>query len=899
MISDRTILRTLAISLVFTFIASSAGAILEKADGSFRLPSTIQPLQYNLSIEPNFANITDAYFNGTISIKLKVISTTDQITLHSRDLVINLRSIQIDDNGTLQKISNITLDTTRDFYTIGLFQPLLENHYVVLTIGNFSGRLKFDKVGFYLAKYRNQANKERFLALTDFQPIGARKAFPCFDEPSFKSKFIISIVRGKEYISVSNEQLVSTVDLRNGRFLDTYKETVKMSTYLIAFSVSDYRRTIQKGLFRVYAPPEVIQRGKTALVLSIANDALRVLENYTGIKYAMGKLDIFAVPSDYFEPGGMENWGLITLSEKNLICTNESNIDQIRKCTLLTGHEIAHQWFGNLVTPTWWNFLWLSEGFSTYMEYYTTSLMRPSWKMMDQFVVFLLHPLLKMDTKGSYYLNFHPQYAGALPVAYTSYFKGAAIVRMLEHILTQDTFQLGVRMYLKKFAYGSVTPRDLYDAFQTAINYRNNTHLLANVSVCEIMSTWDSFPGYPVVNVSRNYYDGSITLSQESFGNSNLDHLWYIPINFVVGTSTLTAPQLWLKDKSVILSPNASLNWILVNNQQTGYYRVNYDIEIWRSLTRRLNNNRLDVHVSNRAQLLDDAFELAHFNYIPYDIPLGLSLYLRREVESLPFLAFFNNIEKVKLYLESLGKEDVFKNYIKNLLENLHRRLGFEEAELDEYLNKYSRISTITWSCNLNLFNCRDHALKAVRSWLSNGSKIAIDLEVPIMCGAMQLTSVDDWKSLYAKYESIPDGRRKWNLLTGLGCTSHKMFLERILDLIFTKSSGVSVADKKLALMRILQIGQTRVEMIFKYFVKHVTSTNEVYQELRVADVLCKYITSQQQLELLNMLRFSFPHSSAIRSCLNHVNKNMAWLREDRLKTIVKWFEDYERYTTN
>uniref|UniRef100_A0A1Y1JZM2 Uncharacterized protein n=1 Tax=Photinus pyralis TaxID=7054 RepID=A0A1Y1JZM2_PHOPY len=374
MISEKTILRTLPNVLVLSFCASSVGAILEKADDSFRLPSTIQPLQYNLSIEPNFANITKAYFNGSLSIDLKVISTTDQITLHARDLFIDSRALQIVDNGTSQKISNITVDTTRDFYTIGLFQPLRENHHVVLIIGKFSGRLKFDKVGFYLAKYRNKANKERFLALTDFQPIGARKAFPCFDEPSFKSKFIISIVRGKEYISVSNEQLVRTVDLGNGRFLDIYKETVKMSTYLIAFSVSDYQRTVQKGLFRVYAPPEVIQRGKTDLVLSIANDALKVLENYTGIKYAMGKLDLFAVPTDYFEPGGMENWGLITLSEKNLICTNESTIDQIRKCTLLTGHEIAHQWFGNLVTPTWWNFLWLSEGFSTYMEYYTTSL---------------------------------------------------------------------------------------------------------------------------------------------------------------------------------------------------------------------------------------------------------------------------------------------------------------------------------------------------------------------------------------------------------------------------------------------------------------------------------------------------------------------------------------------
>uniref|UniRef100_A0A1Y1JVA9 ERAP1-like C-terminal domain-containing protein n=1 Tax=Photinus pyralis TaxID=7054 RepID=A0A1Y1JVA9_PHOPY len=238
---------------------------------------------------------------------------------------------------------------------------------------------------------------------------------------------------------------------------------------------------------------------------------------------------------------------------------------------------------------------------------------------------------------------------------------------------------------------------------------------------------------------------------------------------------------MWLKEKSVIFYPNASINCILVNNQQTGYYRVNYDIRIWRSLTRRLTNNRLDVHVSNRAQLLDDAFELAHFNYIPYDIPLGLSLYLRREVESLPFLAFFNNIEKVKLYLESLGKEEMFKNYIKNLLEDLYRSLGFEETELDEYLNKHSRISIITWACNLNLFNCRDQALKAVRSWLSNGTKIAINLEVPIMCGAMQMAPVDDWKMLYAKYESIPDGERKWKLLTGLGCTSHKMFLEKYL----------------------------------------------------------------------------------------------------------------------
>ncbi|KAK5649332.1 hypothetical protein RI129_000361 [Pyrocoelia pectoralis] len=881
--------------MVLIILISSTDAVLEKADDSFRLPSTIQPLQYNLSIEPNFVNVPEAHFNGSISIKLLIMSATNRITLHARNLLINSRSIKISDkNGTFRKIENVTIDSIRDFYIIQLLEPLLENQRVMLSIGNFSGNLNFDKVGFYLAKYKDKANNERVLALTDMQPIGARKAFPCFDEPSFKSTFIISIIRQKDYISVSNEELISTVDLGDGRFRDTYKETVNMSTYLVAFSVSDYRRTTQKGLFRVYAPSDVIQRGKVDFVLSIANDVLRSLENYTGIKYAMEKLDMFAVPPEYFEPGGMENWGLITFSENNLICTNESTIEEIRKCSIFTGHEIAHQWFGNLVTPSWWNFLWLSEGFSTYMEYYTTSLINPSWKMMDQFVVFLLQPLLKLDMKGSQYLNFHPHFAGVLPAAYTTYYKGAVIIRMLEHILTHNTFQLGIRMYLKKFAYGSVSPTNLYEAFQDAINYHNKSHLLGNLNVHEIMSTWDSLSGYPLVNVSRNQ-NGSISLSQEPFANSNSDHYWHIPINFVSDASTPTIPQAWLKEKSIVLISNASSSWILINNQQTGYYRVNYDLENWMSLSRFLNENKLGtIHVSNRAQLIDDAFELANFNYIPYDVPLNLSFYLRREVEYSPFLAFFNNIEKVKLYLVSLGKEEMFQSYIQDLLEGLYHTLGFEEKDTDKYLDKYTRISLMTWSCNLNLFECREYALGIVRSWLVNGTKISTNLEVPILCGSMQLAPADDWEFLYAKYEATPDGKRKSKLLTGLGCTGHKELLERFLGLVFTNGTGVSVGDRKAALIRILQIDQSRVDIIYKYFIRHLFNSNDVYQEIRLADVLCKYVVSEQQMEILDALK-SFPHSAVIRSCIHHINKNILWLREDKLKVIIKWFEDYQR----
>ncbi|KAF5289207.1 hypothetical protein FQR65_LT00093 [Abscondita terminalis] len=865
-------------------------------DESFRLPSSLQPLQYNLNIEPNLVNSNLTTFNGSVIIKVRVAEETNCIILHAQNLSIAENSVKVVlSNESMIKVNSTEIDNLRNFYKIYLSSKLPQSEIVRLCIYNFTGDLKFDNIGFYLAKYE-ELGKEEILALTDFQPIGARKAFPCFDEPALKAVFFISIIRPYNYTSLSNEELINTTYVGNGRFKDDFKETVPMSTYIVAFSVSKYKHTRRNGNLQIYGKASIISQEEANYALSVAPILLHTLENYTKVRYIMSKLDLFAVPSDYFEPGGMENWGLITISEENIGCTNKSTTEELQKCTMLIAHEIAHQWFGNLITPSWWKYYWLSEGFSTYLEYYITSLVNPSWEAMQYFVVNIQHNILQTDYLSSQHLNYNPQHAGTFPSLFISL--GAAMIRMLQHVLTPDIFRLGVNIYLEQNKFSSVSPDQLYDALQQAVDEHNYTKL-GQMTVKEIMDPWESIPGYPIVSVLRNYTDSFVTIFQENIDRNPKKNKrqWIIPINYLCSNENNkfndTYPYLWLTNSSRIIS-DASFNcsWILFNNQQTGFYRVNYDIHNWNSLINFLKTPYfIHIHILNRAQLIEDSFQLAKLNLLSYNVSLNLSLYLYQETHYIPITSFLNNIKDKYLYFAYTKKLDIF------LVRGVYNYLGFDAKPQDTHLDKITRANAITWLCNLGSSNCLNKSLVKLRNWVNDDDAIHKDVEFSVICGALKIGTTDDWNYVYEKFVIETNSNRRASLFASLGCTRNETLLIKFLDILLDSSVSFTIKVRQSALERILFLDNRKAEMVLNYFIKH-QSVDNMYVKLQFPDILCKNIVRQNKIEVWLLLDPFNSKRLLMQSCLYRINRNFALMSQPDNKYILNWLESNVKHFT-
>ncbi|KAJ8311696.1 hypothetical protein KUTeg_011051, partial [Tegillarca granosa] len=378
----------------------------------------------------------------------------------------------------------------------------------------FEAKLVKKLSGFYLSSYTSQTGEVRYLGTTQMEPTGAREAFPCFDEPAMKAEFSLTIVREKKYITLFNTRLKSSARYDKGvdLMVDSFESSVKMSTYLVAFIVApnySYLNSTTKGNVRVYAPDELIDRAKFALQAAVT--VLDYYDKLYAIKYPLPKQDLIAIPD--FSAGAMENWGLITYRMTSILYdpVSSSSSDQQWVATVVA-HELAHQWFGDLVTLKWWNDLWLNEGFASFMEYLGTDQVAKAigkkWQMNDQFIKSDLQRAMFFDSlKSSHPIEVQVKNPDEINDLFDdiSYSKGSSIIRMLRDVMGVERFNSGITAYLKKYKYGNTVTKDLWNSLSQG----------TSIDVALIMDTWTKQMGYPVINVKRS--GNTITLTQERY----------------------------------------------------------------------------------------------------------------------------------------------------------------------------------------------------------------------------------------------------------------------------------------------------------------------------------------------------------------------------------------------
>ncbi|XP_018332706.1 aminopeptidase N-like isoform X2 [Agrilus planipennis] len=882
-----TVFFQLAYSQVFDteLLARSTVAKSRANNVNYRLPSSIIPLKYDITLEPNFNTDT---FSGMSSIEINAVEEANTITLHAYQLTINESLIEVlDANGNSTKVTGVTESDIADqqFYIINLESALQPNQNYTLVFGGFTGILNNDLDGFYLAKYNDVNGNERKLAITQFEPTGARRAFPCFDEPHLKATFQLRLVRPINYTSEANTPLEISARIAEDKFLDEFQETLPMSSYLVAFIISDLNYTKKLHRQRILARPKEIEDGRADFPLDQANQVLRALENFTGIAFALPKMDEVAVPEGYFSAGAMENWGLVTYRELSLLYYNESTTEtRLESITSIISHEYGHQWFGDLVSPLWWKYIWLNEGFATYFEFYITGVVHEDWEMMDQFVIRNVHSAMSSDqTLSTRIMN---QDAGS-PSEISSLFdviaynKAGAVIRTMETFLSTPVFKSGLNKYLTKKRYSAAQPSDLYSALQEAADEAG-----LNLNVSKIMTTWDSTPGVPLVTVTRNYDSGSVTFTQNRFiatnPNYTSDELWYIPITYSTKSKAdfndLTT-DIWLTTATA--SENLGLSasdWLLVNKKQRGYYRVNYDESNWKLIIDYLNRDNFEnIPITNRAQLIDDALTLARSGRVNYRTVFELLNYLSRETHYVPLYALFNNFDYLRRLVQHSTISQMFQDHFVTLLENVYNKLKVEESANDSHCDKRNRPNVINSICLLGSAACRNDTLTLLRRWRSTGTNLLpVTAEQQILCGALRNGFEDDWNFVYNQFLSSQDSTRRTRYIAALACSENPDLITRFLNQALNDGSPLAVYRARI-LTDVYSSGNVGLRTLLDYIKSNLTQIAEA--RISVSALLAavaNYLNTEEQIKELQDLKTAYPaYGTAIDNAISRVESNV------------------------
>ncbi|XP_065214647.1 aminopeptidase N-like [Planococcus citri] len=773
----------------------------------YRLSDEVIPKSYQLNMEPDLEKFT---FSGKVEIEISVRFSTGKVILHSKNLKINSCKLL----STRKSLPNkFKLDEANEILIIETEETLLYGTGYTLII-EFEGVLNDDMKGFYRSSY-TMDNKKYWLAVTQFETSSAREAFPCFDEPRFRTPFQISVSHFSNQNAISNMPQESRSYTRDpsGRYRiwTGFKRTPPMATYLVAFMVSEFTYvTDDDDKIKVYVRPNAKKQASYALQQS--TKSLKQMEGYIGIPHKLPKLDVVGVPD--FEAGAMENWGMTTYRERFVIMDEQLPSSAIQKsaATQVISHEFAHQWFGDLVTPAWWDYLWLNEGFARYFEYFTTARIEPTWDMDKFFVIGQVQPTLWNEIGTQRAMTTSVSKKNQLDDIFDviSYSKAASIIRMFEHMVSPSVFKSALQKYLKNGAEkydGTVVPAHLFEAFDEQTSY-TTVALPEHTSISDIMKPWTENIGYPLVTVSRCYHHGKVSITQTTYKSPRApktlpDQKWIIPLTYTTKSElkfSNTKPNQWSFAEKPTRLPETFPNsdWVLFNLQHTGYYRVNYDLKNWQLLTDQLLQQPGKIVSLNRAQLIDDSFALAYEDKLDYKVPLNLIQYLPKEKDIFPWITAATSLNMLLTKYEPTLLNSQLKSYIRGILEKSFDNVGFEVFESDSHANKVGKPIFLELACRLGVKSCVDKAAEAYTKNKNDLNGVKPDLKKVVFCSALRdsedkQNAFDSLWKLYLKPDIVND---KMAIIESLSCVKDEDIVKKVLSkLIDSKNEEIRKQD--------------------------------------------------------------------------------------------------------
>ncbi|XP_056137350.1 aminopeptidase N-like isoform X2 [Lampris incognitus] len=792
-------------TIVTLWTISLTGDITASWD-SYRLPTTLVPDNYIVTLWPRLTPDPNSglyIFTGSCSVEFECVEETDLIIIHSNKL--NYTSLDNTHLGTLTTkgdgfapcIKSSWLQRKTQYLVLQLNGKLTKGQRYQLNT-EFTGELADDLAGFYRSEYEEDGIK-KVVATSQMHPTHARKTFPCFDEPAMKAIFHITLIHSPGTIALSNgmeKEIVSTNIDGVAVTRTTFEPTRKMSSYLLALIVSDYAYLSSKQggiLIRIWARRKAIEEEQGNYALNLTGPILDFFQQYYNISYPLSKSDQIALPDFYF--GAMENWGLVTYRESKLLYDPVTASNRNRETTAtIIAHELAHMWFGNLVTLKWWNEVWLNEGFASYVSFLGADYAEPTWNVKDLIVLDDIHKVFAVDALASSHPLSSTEESITSPDQISeqfdtiSYSKGAAVLRMLSDFLSEPVFVQGLSSYLGHFAYGNTEGSNLWDHLQMAVT-ANGVSLPAPVD--DIMNRWVLQMGFPVVTIDAT--TGIISqkhflLDPKAGVKSPYNYKWFIPIRWMK-SGEVQRDHWWLMEETAVnmdMKSNGG-EWVLANINVTGYYRVNYDSGNWERLLAQLNTDHQVIPPINRAQIVDDAFNLVRAKLVPTTQGLKTTIYLSQEREYMPWQSALNNMQYYYLMLDRTEVYRPMQDYMKNLVTPLYmyfKNMTANWAHVpDGHTDQYNQVNAIRVACSTGVVECQNLTTTWFKHWMENPHHNLIhpNLRLTVYCSAIAAGGVAEWEFGWAQFKNATVATEASKLMSALACTTNKLQLQRYL----------------------------------------------------------------------------------------------------------------------
>lgn len=711
------------------------------------LPTNATPIHYQIDITPDAANFT---FQGEVHIDLQVNETSNTIVLNAADLVF----IEVD-LLTIGK-PTVTFDKVQQTAKLAFAKSFAPGKYT-LSI-KYKGVINKSAVGMFALDYTTNKQSKRAL-FTQFEAPDARRFVPCFDEPALKATFELSATIPSADYPVSNTPITSEESKTPGFKTVHFGRTPKMSTYLLFFSTGDFER-VTKSVNNVEIGV-VVKRGDTKKAQFALDAAVQILpfyEEYFGVKYPLPKMDMIAAPGQSQTFGAMENWGAILYFDRRLLIDDAISTQANRQDVyLVVAHEMAHQWFGNLVTMSWWDDLWLNEGFATWMETMVTDHFHPEWKIWMEAQNGKTGAMATDAKMGT-----HPIVQPILDILQAgqafdniTYEKGSAVIRMFENYVGADEFRNGVRTYMKKYAYKNTVTDDLWREIDAASSRK----------ISQIAHDFTMQAGVPQIEVASK--NGQWHLSQARFAvddSTPLDRKWHVPVN----AAFLSKDKPWKGEVfkgSAISLPNKTDTGIYLDPNGGGYYRTRYNDEAFEFLVKNFKSLPSFVQLS----LISDTSAQAFIGEVAISRVLLLLSETSVELDDLVLMKLIGLTNTIDYLYTDLPDQTRFRAFVQTRMKPVFNKLGWTSKSTDNANTPNLRDNLI-----IALGNVKDpDILKAANQYfvdfLKDPKVLPAELRSTVLAIVANNADKLQWQQIYdlaLKAPSVAEQQEYYGLLT-------------------------------------------------------------------------------------------------------------------------------------
>ncbi len=738
----------------------------------YRLPRTVLPLRYDLTLRPN---LNTATFAGSVDIAVMVAEPTTTVMMNAIELVVDEAWVTV--NGTRHE-AHVSLDEPTERCTLTLDEPLQAGDATVSL--RFRGLLNDKLHGFYRSTFTDDDGNERLIATTQFEATDARRAFPCWDEPDMKAVFGITLWIDGDLRAVSNGSVAETETIdgvRRVRFTDT----ISMSTYLVAFIVGPLEATepidVNGIPLRVLCPTGRLPL--TAFALEVAEYSLRYLADYFDLPCPGDSMDLVAIPDFAF--GAMENLGCVTFRETLLLVDpDHATQGELQNIVDVIAHELAHMWFGDLVTMAWWNGIWLNEAFATFMELKVTDAFRVQW---ERWAGFGLARSTAFDTDALHatrpieYPVVSPEDAAGMFDVLT-YEKGAAVVRMLEQYLGEDQFRAGIRRYMTLHQYGNTDTTDLWDAIEET----------SGEPVRRIMDSWIFQGGHPVIDVTLGEDGMALHLAQRRF--SYLPHSldtsrWCVPliIRYASADGAVHITRALLTDETLDLALDVPAAWLVVNAEGHGFFRVSYSLALRQALVAQAPTGLSNVE---RYCLVDDTWGSVLAGTTGAAEFLTLAEGLSGETDVAVWRRLVAGIDQIERIVRD-GEREALQARVRVLMAPALDRSGWEPRETDG--DRDHELRSILIGAMATLGNDR-HTQVRVREIFHQYLKDSQSVEANVAAAVVRVTaafaSAEEVDAMLEGFRRSSTPQEELRFLYALADVRDPEEMGRVLDLTMT-----------------------------------------------------------------------------------------------------------------